>query len=68
MIARFHYDRNQLQAFLDEDPSADPNEIQSHVETCSHCQAELETLAQADFDWDQATQLRELNSYPQLTV
>ncbi|MCO8121335.1 protein kinase [Stieleria sp. TO1_6] len=57
MIARFHYDRSQLQAFLDEDPSAEPEEIQSHIETCSQCQAELETLAQANFDWDQATRL-----------
>ncbi|MGB7326092.1 MAG: serine/threonine-protein kinase [Rubripirellula sp.] len=57
MIARFHYDRSQLQAFLDLDPAADPNEVQSHIETCTDCQAELETLAQADFDWDQATEL-----------
>ncbi|QDT05598.1 Serine/threonine-protein kinase PknB [Rubripirellula lacrimiformis] len=57
MIARFHYDRSQLQAFLDQDPSADPAEIQSHIESCADCQAELETIAQADFDWEQATRL-----------
>jgi hypothetical protein len=57
MIARFHYDRNQLQGFLDGDPSLDSDEIQSHVELCAHCQAKLETLAEADFDWNQATRL-----------
>ncbi len=57
MIARFHYDRTQLQAFLDDKPSVDPQEIQSHVESCPDCQAELETLAQSNFDWEQATRL-----------
>ncbi len=57
MIARFHYDRTQLQAFLDDRQSVDPQEIQSHVESCPACQAELETLAQSNFDWEQATRL-----------
>ena len=51
MIARFHYDRNQLQAFLDDKPSVDSQEIQSHVESGPDCQAKLETMAQSDFDF-----------------
>ncbi|MGB7344672.1 MAG: serine/threonine-protein kinase, partial [Pirellulaceae bacterium] len=57
MIARFHYDRRQLQDFLESESESAPSELASHVETCPECQSELESIAQADFDWKEATRL-----------
>ncbi|TWU10131.1 serine/threonine-protein kinase [Allorhodopirellula heiligendammensis] len=62
MIASFHYDRRQLQGFLDEDSSLESRDMQTHLESCSQCQAELETLAESNFDWNQATELLRVES------
>ncbi|KAA5542697.1 serine/threonine protein kinase [Roseiconus nitratireducens] len=57
MIARIHYDRRQLQDFLESESDSASSELAEHVETCCECQAQLESIAQADFDWDEATRL-----------
>ncbi|TWU67649.1 serine/threonine-protein kinase [Crateriforma conspicua] len=56
MIARFHYDREQLRAFLDGQDEGG-SEMQTHLESCEDCQAELESLAESDFDWNEASEL-----------
>lgn len=57
MIARLHYDRHQLQEFLDGGSETQGAELANHVEQCPLCQDQLESIAAADFDWDEASDL-----------
>lgn len=53
MVARFHYDHDIYQQFLDNRlSSSKSNEVTRHVETCVDCQAKLEDLLQQDVGWN----------------
>ncbi|MCO8123516.1 protein kinase [Stieleria sp. TO1_6] len=57
MIARFHYDRQTLGRFVNEEGGIETAEITSHIEECELCQARLESLFADGLTMDVAGEL-----------
>lgn len=62
MIARsgldpIHYDRQTLRSFALDELGRERDEVAEHLETCEHCQQQLETAALGDLSWEEVTGL-----------
>ena len=67
MIARFHYDRDRLTRFLndeiDDEASVETAEITSHLESCRECQSTLESLLKEGLTMEDAGEF--LRNHPE---
>ena len=57
MIAKMHYESTQLEQYLASSPRVQDEQMQLHLESCPTCQSKLETIAESDFDWQEASEL-----------